>query len=114
MNENVSQNVDAIVERPAKKINGFIALLLSLVLLVIAILSLVNFFQTGQGLKLFFFFFALVVSFIILCGLVIVHPNNSAVITFFGKYTGVIRESGIWMVTPFSSAKKSLTPCTQF
>lgn len=96
----------AIVEKPAKKINGFVALLLSLALLAGAIVALVYFIKNSQGINLALFFIALAASFVIICGLVIVQPNNSAVITFFGKYTGVIRESGIWMVTPFSSAKK--------
>jgi regulator of protease activity HflC (stomatin/prohibitin superfamily) len=38
--------------------------------------------------------------------LVLVQPNNAAVITFFGRYKGTIRESGIWMVIPFSTSRK--------
>ena len=47
-----------------------------------------------------------VIAFVILTGLTIVQPNQAAVVTFFGKYLGVIRNSGFYMVTPFSTRKK--------
>ncbi|BCU79037.1 SPFH domain-containing protein [Luteolibacter sp. LG18] len=36
-------------------------------------------------------------------GLFIVSPNEGKVLTFFGKYTGTVREPGFWFANPFAS-----------
>lgn len=36
-------------------------------------------------------------------GLFVVQPNEARVLTFFGKYTGSVKESGFWFANPFSS-----------
>lgn len=38
-------------------------------------------------------------------GIVVVQPNKSYVITFFGSYTGTIREPGLWLTIPLSMRK---------
>ncbi|MEK8132452.1 SPFH domain-containing protein [Paenibacillus filicis] len=47
-----------------------------------------------------------IISVTLLSGLTIVQPNQAMVVTFFGSYAGTIRQSGIWMTTPFSVRKK--------
>ncbi len=42
----------------------------------------------------------------ILKGLVLVNPNYSAVLLFFGKYKGTIRKPGLWFVNPLISTPK--------
>ena len=97
-----------IVERPAPRISGFASLALFIILVAAStVLFVMGIRQSGWliagGLALF------CLSFALLCGFVIVKPNTAAVITFFGKYKGVIRRHGFHMVTPFSgSAKISL------
>ena len=49
----------------------------------------------------------LVVNFtLILPGLVIVNPNESKVLTLFGKYTGTVKKDGFFWVNPFTVKKK--------
>lgn len=36
-------------------------------------------------------------------GLFIVSPNEGKVLTFFGKYTGTVREPGFWFANPFAN-----------
>ncbi len=36
-------------------------------------------------------------------GLFIVSPNEGKVLTFFGRYTGTVREAGFWFANPFAS-----------
>ena len=36
-------------------------------------------------------------------GLFIVSPNEGKILTFFGKYTGTVREPGFWFANPFAS-----------
>ncbi len=48
---------------------------------------------------------ALIVPVVILWlkGLFIVSPNEGKILTFFGKYTGTVREPGFWFANPFAS-----------
>ncbi len=39
-------------------------------------------------------------------GFIIVQPNDSAVVTLFGRYIGTVRDAGLWWVNPFSSQRK--------
>jgi regulator of protease activity HflC (stomatin/prohibitin superfamily) len=86
-------------EYKAWKANGFLALLLVLAGLAgsIALLTLERF-AIAVPLA--------ILTLLLSTGLVIVQPNQSAVVTFFGRYAGTIRESGIWLTIPLSSRKK--------
>ncbi len=99
-------NAHAIEERPAWKMNGFIAILLFLLFLAASVLAVVRFAKYENGGMMVLAILCFFIAIIVLCGLTIVQPNTCAVVTFFGKYTGVIRQNGIWMVVPFSSTKK--------
>lgn len=39
-------------------------------------------------------------------GLFIVQPNDAKVLTFFGKYTGTVRNSGFWFANPFANKER--------
>ncbi|RVU03124.1 SPFH domain-containing protein [Mucilaginibacter limnophilus] len=43
---------------------------------------------------------------LVLPGLVIVNPNESKVLTLFGKYTGTVKKDGFFWVNPFTVKKK--------
>ena len=47
-----------------------------------------------------------VVSLVFMCGLFVVNPNESAVVTFFGKYVGPVVENGFFFMNPFTQKKK--------
>jgi len=94
-------------ERKAWKLNGFVALLLAVVLVVGGLFVLAS---SGSDAPHPAAILAAVVmmfaAFIIVTSLVIVHPNEAKVLTFFGRYVGTLLESGFWMTVPFSSRKK--------
>ena len=93
-----------IVEKEAKKINGFIGILLMILLLLGCIFLFSRGNMAGVVLGII-----LIVAFLVVCScMVLVSPNQAAVLTFFGSYIGCIRENGIWMVKPFATSKKSL------
>lgn len=86
-------------EKLAWKMNGFLALLLAMVLLAVS----TWFFITeayGVGTLLML---ATILGF---SGITIVQPNQAKVVVFFGKYMGTIRDSGIWMTVPLSGHSK--------
>ena len=39
-------------------------------------------------------------------GLFIVSPNEGKILTFFGNYTGTVREPGFWFANPFASKQR--------
>jgi regulator of protease activity HflC (stomatin/prohibitin superfamily) len=43
---------------------------------------------------------------LVLCGLVLVNPNQSKVVVLFGDYKGTLRNHGFYWVNPFSSRKE--------
>jgi regulator of protease activity HflC (stomatin/prohibitin superfamily) len=53
-------------------------------------------------------FLVLIVPVILLWfkGLFIVSPNEGKILTFFGKYTGTVREAGFWFANPFASKER--------
>ena len=47
-----------------------------------------------------------VMSLVFMCGLFVVNPNESAVVTFFGKYVGTVVDNGFFFMNPFTQKKK--------
>jgi regulator of protease activity HflC (stomatin/prohibitin superfamily) len=86
-------------ENKAGSLNGFLGLLLMLATAALGIVLLVQE-VISAGVIL------IVLSLIFSTSITVVQPNEAAVITFFGRYLGTIRESGLWLVTPFSTRKK--------
>ena len=88
------------------KINGFLMLLVFIVLFALTIWGFVEFANTKQGL----FILGSVVMFfldMILCiGFRKLEPNEAMVMVFFGKYCGTLTKVGFHWVNPFYSSKK--------
>ena len=87
------------MEKSAFKLNGFVLLLLALALFGVMVVGIIY----GW---IVFAVIAGVIGAVICCGFVIVFPNKVAVLTFFGRYTGCIRENGFWFVVPFTISKR--------
>ena len=90
------------------KMNGFVALLMDLLVLAGSIYSFVLLGNAEEfvpwflisGLVLF------VLAIIIACGFMMLEPNEARVLLFFGTYKGTFYDTGFWWVNPFMSAKK--------
>lgn len=88
-----------MIERSAWKMNGFLAILLALALLAGSVYAFINELILPGVLA--------VLGFIVLSGgVMVVQPNQARALTFFGRYMGSVRDSGIWFVVPFSVRKK--------
>lgn len=87
-------------EKRAFRLNGFLALFLWLLLgfvdLICLSLSIAH--PTFLALVVLLSIFAL----IMLGGFVMIQPNEARVLTFFGKYTGTIKENGFFWVNPLT------------
>jgi regulator of protease activity HflC (stomatin/prohibitin superfamily) len=80
--------------------SGYLAFVLFLLLLAGAIVSFVFHYIVAGVI-------VILVNFIlVLPGLVIVNPNESKVLTLFGKYVGTVKQDGFFWVNPFTAKKK--------
>jgi len=94
-----------IKERETRGLPGFPMLLATLSLAAGTIWMLIT--NDGRSAGLIVLgVFLLLVAFISLFGHVVVQPNDSAVLTLFGKYNGTIRTAGWHYVFPFNARKR--------
>lgn len=80
--------------------SGYLTLVLFLVLLIggIYALTIAEFLIGGIILTINFI--------LVLPGLIIVNPNESRVLTLFGKYVGTVKSDGFFWVNPLTAKKK--------
>ena len=85
-------------------LNGFLALILALALIAVAIYFFVRANSDGEFASLGLLSMAL----FILCtnGFVKLEPNEAMVLLFFGKYRGTFTQDGFYWVNPLLSKKK--------
>lgn len=89
-------------EKELSYVNGFFAVLFILALLG----SGAYLISLELALPMIVGILACVIGFALLTGLTIVQPNQANVVTFFGRYLGVIRKSGFYLAVPFSTRKR--------
>jgi regulator of protease activity HflC (stomatin/prohibitin superfamily) len=83
----------------AWKMNGFLAVLIVLILCGVGIWS---FFLAVESVGVA----SIGLAILFLTAITIVQPNQGVVVTFFGEYKGTLRQDGMWMVLPFAVGKK--------
>lgn len=95
-------------EKKAWYMNGYAALLLSLVSFAGGVsLIIAGATAIEPSVAMIVCGILLGIVFIItVSSLVIVQPNEAKVITFFGSYMGTVREAGLWMVLPLTNKAK--------
>jgi regulator of protease activity HflC (stomatin/prohibitin superfamily) len=96
------------MEKVLKPMSGYLALVFCLVLFAAA----VYFFISGVEQSITYVILAML-CFLLFCfflkGLMIIQPNHSRVLNFFGKYVGSVKDNGLFFINPlYSSQKMSL------
>jgi len=86
-----------MIEKKAWAINGYLALIIMLALFIGGTALLVQVNMVGIPL--------LIVAVILATGIIVVQPNKSCALVFFGSYLGTIREPGLWLSVPFAVRK---------
>ena len=84
--------MEDIIDRPALSINGFIVLALMIVLALTAI-------GVGGEITLPF---VIILLLILGTGFTIINPNESRVVTFFGRYMGTVTKNGLVWTIPIT------------
>ncbi|BFO67829.1 SPFH domain-containing protein [Chryseobacterium sp. S0630] len=96
------------MEKTLKPMSGYLTLVICLALFVAA----VYFFVSGVDQSIAYVVISML-CFLLSCfflkGLMIIQPNHSRVLNFFGKYVGSVKENGLFFINPlYSSQKMSL------
>ena len=86
--------------------NGFAMLFFNLLLTLVGIASIVLFIGNGDWPLIVFGPLAIILSFFLWAGFMMLEPNEARVLTFFGKYRGTFTKTGYYWINPFMSAKK--------
>ena len=92
------------MEKIKKPLSGYLALLLALASLAAAVYFVFNIDEkkvsvTGAVLGFILFVF-------LLKGLMMVQPNHSRVLNFFGKYVGTVKDNGLFFINPLLATQK--------
>lgn len=91
--------------------SGFLALVICLALLPISISLFIKgatAFENGESGTLFIILgvLAAIAFFFFIKGLMIIQPNHSRVMTFFGKYVGTVKDNGLFFINPLYGTQK--------
>lgn len=86
-------------ERTINPISGYLAVAICVVLVIVAIAFGVSEMPAPALL-------CGIVAFLTMPGFIIVNPNESKVLTLFGKYQGSVKQDGLYWVNPFTFKRK--------
>ena len=105
---NAAKRTDEIrgSEKYIRPASGWIVLFLTIVGLVAGVIAPVALLANGAHDAWGALLLIPVLSLVFMCGLFIVNPNESVVMTFFGKYVGTVVENGFYYMNPFMTKKK--------
>ncbi len=98
--------MEAITEKTAKKLNGFLMLFVVLAILAVNIYLLQDGIRSENTDVLWVFVPLMLLMFLSFGGFMVIQPNDSRVLILFGKYLGTVRDSGFFWVNPFTEKKK--------
>jgi hypothetical protein len=96
------------MEKIIKPVSGFLALLLALVSLAagVYLFSIIRKYETPNPWVILGAILLILATIFTLKGLMIIQPNHSRVLIFFGKYSGTVKDNGLFFINPLYSTRK--------
>ncbi len=91
------------VRKPA---SGAAMLILVIALAVLSLALVIGGASSGSEAAIFPGILGILVTAVLCVGFFIVQPNQAAVLLFFGKYVGSVKQNGFWWVNPFTIRRK--------
>ena len=97
------------MEQIKQSLDGYKAALIAVVSAIFGFSIIVSNAQLNNASGVFFGVFFLLISIFLIKGLMVIEPNYSIVLTFFGKYVGTVKKNGLQFVNPlYTKLKVSL------
>ncbi len=94
------------MEKNLKPMSGYVALVISLFLLFGGIILVINGGSSENTLMVILGILCIIAFIFFMKGLMIIQPNHSRVLNFFGKYVGSVKENGLFFINPLYSSQK--------
>lgn len=94
------------MEKIIKPVSGFLALLVSLLMLIGGVVLIIQAKTQSSSVLGVLSALAIVAGFFLALGVIVVSPNHSRVLTFFGKYVGTAKDNGLLFVNPLYKKQK--------
>ncbi|MFT3948042.1 MAG: SPFH domain-containing protein [Agriterribacter sp.] len=94
------------MEKIVRPVSGYMALLSAVILVIAAAFLFYYGAHTNTGFIILLGVVALLSAIFLSAGIIIVSPNHSNVLTFFGKYVGTVKENGLLFVNPLFKKQK--------
>jgi regulator of protease activity HflC (stomatin/prohibitin superfamily) len=91
------------MEKIRKPVSGYLALLVALLLIAA---SVYLFTLTENGPALILGILGVLAALFLMKGLMIIQPNHSRVLVFFGKYVGSVKDNGLFFINPLYGSHK--------
>lgn len=92
------------MEKNTNPMSGFLALLISLVMMAASIYFFIRIQEGGWIIAAAIIL--LIASFFVMAGLMVIYPNHSRVLNFFGNYVGTVKKDGLFFVNPLYTKQK--------
>ncbi|MDF2190121.1 SPFH domain-containing protein [Paraflavitalea sp. CAU 1676] len=86
------------MQKIMKPMSGYLALLLAVILFIASIYFFAG--SRDNGTFVLLGVFSFIASVFLSLGIIVISPNHSRVMTFFGKYVGTVKENGLQFVNP--------------
>lgn len=100
------------MEKVLKPMSGYLALIISLILLGSSVYLFILGVNDGVENNITYLIISIIafcITFFFMKGLMIIQPNHSRVLNFFGRYVGTVKDNGLFFINPlYSSQKMSL------
>ena len=96
-------------EKSIYKMNGFIGVIMILVLLVGALFAIRSAIINESLVSIIIAIILFLIIVVGLTGFTVIQPNQAKVFTLFGNYLGVIKHEGFWFSVPFDGAEEYFT-----
>jgi regulator of protease activity HflC (stomatin/prohibitin superfamily) len=97
--------MQTVTETAARKINGYVALVIQILLLLFLAFLFIGMIAAEDPTGLVTFIPTLILTGLWMAGFFVVQPNEARVLVLFGKYIGSTRDSGFWWANPFAVKK---------
>jgi regulator of protease activity HflC (stomatin/prohibitin superfamily) len=91
-----------VTETTARRMNGYLALVILLVLLAANAYLIYYMAENRMPEYLWAEIPLFIITMIFPAGIFVVQPNEARVLVLFGKYIGSVRDSGFWYANPFA------------
>lgn len=89
-----------------KAANGLASLFLFLAIEIVAVWQFIEAARDESAMRAVLMALLMLAGVLGLAGLFMVQPNEAKALTLFGKYTGTVRDQGLWWANPFLAKKR--------